>query len=152
MLFRSRQITVLFDQGSLGSPVASIDAGALGWPGTRTGCDLLAYYLVDRGTLTWDTIPTAWDAWTSWDGPSIGTITYEHSLIDLGSSASRRIRAGHVASGSVAAQYQSSTDGVSYTAWASLPSGATTFRYLRVRWTVTGDMPVLYRAQIRIYN
>ena len=75
-----------------------------------------------------------------------------HSLIDLGSSASRRIRAGHVASGSVAAQYQSSTDGVSYTAWASLPSGATTFRYLRVRWTVTGDMPVLYRAQIRIYN
>ena len=148
----ARQITVLFDQGSLGSPVASIDAGALGWPGTRTGCDLLAYYLVDRGTLTWDTIPTAWDAWTSWDGPSIGTITYEHSLIDLGSSASRRIRAGHVASGSVAAQYQSSTDGVSYTAWASLPSGATTFRYLRVRWTVTGDMPVLYRAQIRIYN
>ena len=148
-----KRLTILLDSQGFGSPVATIDAGAQGWPGTRTNCGIQDYYLIDPGSLTWDTIPTTWDAWAEWDGPSAGSsIAYQHTLVDLGTSAARRIRAGHVASGSVLAEYQSSTDGITYTSWAAIPSGAVTFRYLRVRWTVTCPRPVLYRAQIRIYS
>ena len=147
-----RRLTILLDAQGFGAPTLTVDAGALGWPGTKTNCALQDYYLIDFGSLTWDTIPTTWDAWTDWDGGSAGSLVYQHSTLDLGSSAARRIRAGHVASGTVTTEYQSSTDGVSYTSWAALPSGTVTFRYLRVRWTVAGALPVLYRAQIRIYN
>lgn len=148
----ARQITALFEQGALGAPLVAVDAGALGWPGTRTNCGLRDYYLIDRGTLTWDTIPTTWDAWLDWDGPSLGSISYQHTTVDLGSSAARRVRVGRVASGMVVVEYQSSTDGITYTSWATVPSTAITLRYIRVRWTVTGALPVLYRAQIRIYS
>lgn len=148
----ARYITVLLDQGGLGVPVASVDAGALGWPGTRTDCDQLGYYLADRGTLTWDTIPDTWDAWADWDGPSIGAIVYQHSTVDLGSSAARRLRAASVAAGVTVTEYQSSTDDVAYTSWAPIPTGTVTARYVRLRWTVTGAHPVLYRATFRIYT
>lgn len=147
-----RRTSVLFDQWGFGVPVAWVDAGALGWPGARTNCDLVDYYLQDRGTLTWATIPTAWDAWSDWDGPSIGSITYQHTAVDLGATTDVRIRASHVASGFAVAEYQSSTDGTTYTAWAAIPAGTVTTRYVRVRWTVTGGLPVLYRAHLRIYS
>lgn len=147
-----RRTSILLDASGFGAAVLSVDASAVGWPGTRTDCSLVDYYLVDSGSLTWDTIPTTWDAWDTWDGPSVGVISYEHTTIDLGASAARRLRASHVAFGSVTAEYQSSTDGVSYTSWSAIPSGAITFRYLRVRWTVSGALPTLYRAHLRIYN
>jgi len=147
-----KRMTILLDAGGFGSPIASIDAGALGWPGTKTNCDVLGYYLIEIGALTWDTIPTTWDAWLDWDGASAGSLVYQHTTIDVGSSAARRIRAGHVADGTTTVEYQSSTDGVSYSAWAAIPSSTVTFRYLRVRWTVAGSLPTLYRAQVRIYS
>lgn len=147
-----RRLTASFDQGQFGAPVYAAEFGPEGWPGTLTNCGIRDYYLIDSGSLTWDTIPTSWDDWLDWDGPSLGSISYQHSTVDLGSVAARRVRAGHVASGAVAVEYQSSTDGTTFTSWAALPSTAITLRYLRVRWTVTGSLPVLYRAQIRVYN
>lgn len=146
-----RRAMVSFDHGGLGAPVLSVDCGPGGWPGTLTNCGVRDYYLIDKGVLTWATVPSTWAGWATWQGAAYGSITYQHSTLDLGSAAARRIRTGHVAAGSVATEYQSSTDGVTYTAWAAVPSGAVTFRYIRVRWTVTGTWPVLYRAQFRIY-
>ncbi len=145
-------ITGLFDQGAFGLPVLAVDAGALGWPGTKTGCAVVSYYLADVGTLTWDTIPTTWDAWADWAGPSASPIVYQHSMVDVGSTLTLRIRAGHVASGSVVTEYQSSTDNITYTAWAALPSGTFSARYVRVRWTITGAEPILYRARFTLYS
>ena len=148
----ARYLTVLLDQGSFGSPRLAVDAGALGWPGTRTGCGPVDYYLADAGTLTWDTIPVTWDAWADWDGPSASPIVYQHSTVDALSVLTMRLREGHVAAGVVVAQYQSSTDNITYTSWAAIPTGTFSARYVRVRWTITGVAPVLYRAQFRLYN
>ena len=43
------------------------------------------------------------------------------------------------------------SDGITYTAWAAVPSGTFSARYVRLRWTVSGDAPVLYRAHFRLY-
>lgn len=145
-------ITGLFDQGGFGPPMLAVDAGPLGWPGTKTGCAVVSYYLADAGTLTWDTIPTTWDAWADWAGPSASPIVYQHSVVDVGSTLTLRIRAGHVASGSVVTEYQSSTDNITYTAWAALPSGTFSAGYVRVRWTITGAEPILYRARFTLYS
>ena len=146
-----RRLTVAFDQGIFGAPVLSAECGPAGWPGTLTNCGVRDYYLIDSGTTTWATLPATWAGWTSWAGAANGTITYQHSTLDLGSSAARWVRCGHVAAGSVTTEYQGSADGVTYTSWAAVPVGLVTFRYIRLRWTVTGAWPVLYRAQIRIY-
>lgn len=147
----ARYLTVLLDQSAFGAPLLSVDAGALGWPGTKTNCDVEAYYLADAGTLTWDTIPTTWDAWADWAGPSASPISYTHTAVDVGATLTLRLREGRVASGTVLAEYQTSTDGTTYTAWAAVPTGTFSARYVRLRWTVSGDAPVLYRAHFRLY-
>lgn len=146
-----KRLAVLLDAQSFGSPLASVDAGALGWPGTKTGCAKVSYYLADIGTLTWDTIPVSWDSWASWDGPSSSPIVYQHGTVDVGSTLTLRMRGGQVASGSVSAEYQSSTDDITYTAWAALPAGTFSARYVRVRWTISGVSPILYRARFTLY-
>jgi len=130
----------------------SVDAAALGWPGTRTNCILDGYALADVGTSTWDTLPLTWDTWTSWITDPHGTITYEHPPVDATTSAATRLRASDVASGSVVTEYASSTDGTTYTSWAAVPAGAVVARYFKVRWTITGDLPTLYRATINLYR
>jgi hypothetical protein len=146
--------SVLFDQGEFSTVAARIDAGPLGWPGTRTNCSVSSYYLADIGASTWDTIPTAWDSWEAlgWDGASSTDIAYQHTAVDLGAVLSVRIRAGHVASGATTTEYQFSTDGTTYSAWGAIPPGAISLRYVRVRWAVTGALPVLYRAFFTIYG
>ena len=59
-------------------------------------------YLADAGTLTWDTIPTTWDAWADWAGPSASPISYTHTAVDVGATLTLRLREGRVASGTVA--------------------------------------------------
>jgi hypothetical protein len=147
----ARYLTVLMDQGSFGFPLQSVDAGALGWPGTKTGCGVLDYYLADAGTLTWATVPATWDAWLDWDGPSASPISYTHTTVDVGSTLSLHLRAGHVASGATTTEYQSSTDNITYTSWAAVPAGTISARYVRVRWTISGARPILYRARFTLY-
>lgn len=128
------------------------DAGALGWPGTRTNCVLDGFALADLGSSTWATLPLTWDAWGAWITDPYGTITYEHTVIDALTSAATRLRAADVASGTVVTEYASSTDGTTYTAWAAVPAGAVVARYFKVRWTVSGELPTLYRATINLYR
>lgn len=128
------------------------DAAALGWPGTRTNCVLDGFALADLGSSTWATLPLTWDAWGAWITDPYGTITYEHTVIDALTSAATRLRAADVASGTVVTEYASSTDGTTYTAWAAVPAGAVVARYFKVRWTVSGELPTLYRATIKLYR
>jgi hypothetical protein len=144
-------VSALFDQGSFGFPITSISAEALGWPGDKVNAAVSGYVLGDIGELTWDTIPDTWDAWLTWDGPSTGEIVYTHPEVDLGASIDVRIRASHVAAGSTVTEYQSSDDDVTYTTWDSIPADPITARYVRVRWTVTGSSPALYRAGFTLY-
>jgi hypothetical protein len=149
----AKYMTAVFDQGSFGLPFMSADCGASGWPGAKVGCAQVSYYLADVGLLTWDTIPSTWDAWESlgWDGPSASPISYQHTTTDLGSVLTVRLRTGQVAAGATTVEYQSSTDGATYTSWAPIATGPFTARYIRVRWTVSGSSPILYRATFTVY-
>lgn len=147
----AKVLSVFFDSGAFGLPLTSVSAEALGWPGIYDG-GIDGYALIDKGTLTWDSIPDKWDDWTDWDGPSVRTLHYEHTVYDLGSSQPVLVREYHVASGTTVAEYQSSTDNITYTAWGPVPSGSITTRYLKFRWTITGDFPILYRAGFNLYT
>lgn len=148
----ARFLQVLFDAGGFGVAFLTVDPPALGWPGTKTNCDVDGYFLSDIGTSTWSSLPLTWDAWATWVDGSTGSITYEHTVIDAGTSAVTRIRTSDVGSGTVVTEYASSTDGVSYSSWAAIPAGAVTAQYFKVRWTVTGSLPILYRAAVTLYR
>lgn len=145
-------LQAIFDAAGFGAAYLTVDPAALGWPGTKTSAAIDGYVLVDIGVSTWDALPLTWDAWTAWTTGSSGSISYEHPVIDATTSASTRIRVSEVAGGLAVSEYQSSVDGVTYTAWAAVPAGPVTARYFKVRWTVTGGAPILYRASVTLYR
>jgi hypothetical protein len=149
----AKYITAVFDQSTFGFPVLTQDCGALIWPGTRSGCMISEYFLSDMGSLTWDSLPATWDEWEAlgWNGPSSSPIQYQHTTSDLGSIQTVRLRAGSVAAGTTTIEYQSSTDGSTYTSWDVIPNSSFSARYIRVRWSVAGTAPVLYRATYTVY-
>lgn len=146
------RMTMFFDAGVFAVAIDAVSADALGWPGTCVGGGIDGYALVDSGVLTWDTIPTTWDGWADWAGLSIGTLSYEHPVYDLGAVIDVVLRENHVAAGATVAECCYSSDNVSYTAWAAIPSAQINTRYLKFRWTVTGASPVLYRAGFNLYD
>lgn len=145
-------LQAIFDAAGFGGAFLTVDPAALGWPGTKSSAAIDGYVLVDIGVSSWDTLPLTWDAWTAWTTGSSGSISYEHPVIDATTSASTRIRVSEVAGGTAVSEYQSSVDGVTYTAWGAVPAGPVTARYFRVRWTVTGAAPILYRASVTLYR
>ena len=144
-------LQAIFDAAGFGA-FLTVDPAALGWPGTKSSAAIDGYVLVDIGVSSWDTLPLTWDAWTAWTTGSSGSISYEHPVIDATTSASTRIRVSEVAGGTAVSEYQSSVDGVTYTAWAAVPAGPVTARYFKVRWTVSGAAPILYRASVTLYR
>ncbi len=145
-------LQAVFDAAGFGAAFLTVDPAALAWPGTKTSAAIDGYALVDIGVSTWDALPLTWDTWTAWTTGSSGVISYEHPVIDALTSASTRIRVSEVAGGSAVSEYQSSVDGVTYTAWAAVPTGPVTARFFKVRWTVSGAAPILYRASVTLYR
>lgn len=141
----------------LGSPrqdgvVASIDAAADQWPGTRTDC-----YLSDDGALwaqdqfTWDNA-VSWDTFTRWTLGAKNPIAYEHTPIDLGAVITCDVSAYAVAdSGTTTVEIAHSQDGTTYTEWAPLSLAAATvitarFIKARVSLATVGDLIGVLRA------
>ncbi len=147
----AKAVSVTFDAGTFGVPLVRVDAETLLWPGTITDGNVDGYALIGRSTLTWDTIPELWENWLNWDGPSVGTLIYEHTVIDIGSVQNVLIRASSVAGGATITSYQESLDGITYSSWAAVPSNVRSVRYLKLRWLVTGGYPVIYKAGFNIY-
>lgn len=144
--------TALFTAGGLGSPLVTIKPEALGWPGTKTDCYVDGSFLVPTDTpYTWASL-TTWNAWTAWSGGYSPTISYQHGDIDIGSIQTVYIRTDSLANAPVTTEYQRSTDGTTWTAWAAIPSASVSARYVRVRWTVSAYYPTLYRATVTIYG
>jgi hypothetical protein len=148
----ARYLQAVFDASGFGTAYLVVDPTALGWPGTRVACALDGYVLVDIGSSTWDTAALTWDTWSAWTTGSSGSISYEHTVIDATTSASTRLRTSDVSGGTGLTEYASSVDNITYTAWAPVPTGPITGRYFKVRWTVTGGSPVLYRAAVTLYR
>jgi hypothetical protein len=132
--------------------LSEINPHLLGWPGTRTNCYLATYGLEATGTLTWNTVPTPWSStWDTWAGPSASPMSYEHT-IDLGSSLAVKLQVSSVASSPATTEFRTSPDGTTYSAYAAVHAGTFTTRYIRVRWTVGGLIPVLYSASVTVQS
>lgn len=75
--------------GSRDGVAISVDARALGFPGTKTGCYLTrAGDLEAIGDETWDELDSmgaaTWDGWNAWAVRPVTPIVYEHPAIDVG--------------------------------------------------------------------
>jgi len=121
-----------------------------GWPGIKTGC----FVETDTGNLTasdgsaWSDL-TTWSAWLQWPNSPTSPIVYQHTTIDLGSIVPFVPLITAQADGVVVIEEQHSDDDVTYSSWAAA-GPLVLSRYVRVRATVTGSLPILYQLNIQL--
>ncbi len=121
-----------------------------GWPGTKTDC----YVAADNGNLEpvdtslWSDL-TTWSDWTQWPNAAAGTITYQHTTIDLGSSVPVVPLITATADGTVTIEERHSNDNITYSTWAAV-GPLLTSRFIQVRCSVTGALPVLRNLNIQL--
>jgi hypothetical protein len=146
-------ITSVFDTGAFGSVYKIELPYQTYWQGVKTNCYLDANNtLVNNGTLVWSDMTSSWGATsTVWGNTPSTPITYEHTVIDLGSVISTTIRANSLVSGNTTVTMATSNDGITYSSFVAVPSTAVSNRYYKFRFAVSGSNPIIYRAQIVFY-
>lgn len=148
-IFGNKSVNAAFIQATLGDPRLSgalevFDEFADAWPGTKTSCHIEAStgYLQPN-----ETAATPWTGtWAarSWIKTPATTISYER-LIDVGVVATFSPLVTALADGTVTITEAHSNDGTTYTSYAT--AGApVTCRYIKVKITVAGALPVLMGA------
>lgn len=138
-----------------GSQFADVDAYITphleNWPGWKTNCAVVGTDLVNGGSLSWADLDVTWlECDESW-GNSAGDMSYEHTVIDRGTAAMRVVRAQSLVNGAVLIEISFSEDGATWSEWAEVPGTAFSARYYKIRWTVSGYDPCMYRAQVVFY-
>lgn len=121
-----------------------------GWPGTKTGCivDTGTGDLITSDSATWADL-TTWDTWTTWPKTPTSPIIYQHTTIDLGSIVPTVPLITAIADGTVTIEEQHSDDDATYSSWAAAGALIQT-RYIRVRVSVSGVLPILYSLNIQL--
>ncbi|MDD9875770.1 MAG: fibronectin type III domain-containing protein, partial [Gammaproteobacteria bacterium] len=116
------------------------DEALLAWPGTLNGFGSSRASLITKSSLTWDTLPLTWEAWTSWSQSPVATATYQRE-IDLGASRTFRIvsHADRTDGTGHAIEASWSADNATWSAFAAVSNAAVTARYVRVRLTAHTD-------------
>lgn len=141
-------IADLGDQRIAGS-ILSVLPHTQGWPGTKTDCYRVGTTLEATDNDTWAD-KTTWSGWTSWNQDPKTTISYEHTVIDLGGTLSFTPYVDTLALGTVSAEESHSNDGVTWSSFADV-GALITARYIKIRITVTGaTIPTLKLANIRL--
>lgn len=121
------------------------------WPGTRVNAVVTVEGgLADSGSQTWD--ESAWTNLSSWSGPSIGLISYEHTVVSLPSVQDIVLFATAQAVGTLTTEESHSDDNLTWTPWALVSGSEITARYFKVKWTVTGSSPYLQIAHTDFYT
>lgn len=131
-----RFITLTIGDPRLRNALLIVDPRALGWPGTKTACQVdTTGALVPNSTDTWADLPATWAAWTSWISSPVSSMSYQHTTIDLGAVLTVTPLVSATADGSVTIEERHSDDDVTYSAWTA--AGAQiSGRYIQVRITV----------------
>ncbi|MEY2653137.1 MAG: hypothetical protein RLZZ524_164, partial [Pseudomonadota bacterium] len=121
----------------MGGILYQIEAYAAAWPGTKTDCwvDAITGWLEAASTDTWTTLPP-WESWNQWSSNPVTSMTYEHSVIDIGVITAFTPNAACTGIGSFLVEEAHSNDGVSYSSWATAGSKVTG-RYVKLRAVVT---------------
>ena len=126
----------------------SEDARLLGWPGTKTDCQVVAGDLEADDAATWDTLSSTygiatWDDWDRWNVDPASPIVYEHSVIDAGFVFAFEPDVEISTGGSYVVEFKYSEDNVTWTDYedlAALESKEVIARYVQFRVTVTAGV------------
>jgi hypothetical protein len=119
------------------------------WIGTKVGCVVDAatgWLIATDTTTTWATLPSTWDAWTSWTMAPTSPITYTRH-IDIGVKTKFTPLVTVLADGSQTIEERHSDDDISYTAYAAI-GPLVDARYIDIRVTVTGAFPKIKTERI----
>lgn len=121
-----------------------------GWPGTKTNCFVSRdnANLTPNDNSTWADL-TTWDAWTQWPDDPATLISYQHPTIDLGSSVPIVPVITAIADGEVVIEERHSADGITFTSW-EVAGGLLNTRYVEIRATVSGALPILQGLNIQL--
>ncbi len=113
-------------------------AHTAGWPGTITNAvrDDLESYLTAVGTLNWDELDNGWDNFDEWSETPSQTIQYETPVIDVSEVIPFVPLITATADGSIALEYATSTDGITFTPYATV-DGEIQTRYVKFRISVS---------------
>lgn len=141
-------IADLGDQRIAGS-ILSVLPHTQGWLGTKTDCYVVGTALEAKDTDTWAD-KTTWSGWSRWNQNPATTISYEHTVIDLGGDIAFTPYVDAIGDGTITVEESHSSDGISYTSFAAV-GNLITARFLKIKITVTGaTIPKLKLANIRL--
>jgi hypothetical protein len=121
-----------------------------GWPGTKTDCFVESDTgnLAANDTTLWSGL-TDWTSWSQWPNTPASPISYQHTTIDLGSSVPTVPLITAIADGTVTIEEQHSDDNITYSGWA-VAGALINARYIQVRISVAGALPVIYSLNIQL--
>jgi hypothetical protein len=108
------------------------------WPGTLASLVRVGSVLEAASATTWDTLPSTWDAWTTWAISPAASGSYTTPGLDLETTLAGQIDATVDALGVVTVELSTSADGSTWGAWQP---ASTVFvaRWVRLRVTVAAD-------------
>jgi hypothetical protein len=129
----------------------AVQPNTAGWPGTKTNCfvEPETNTLDPADSTTWATSPATWDAWTSWIMVPSTSITYDHTVIDVGAVVKFTPVISAVASGAQTITVSTSSDNITYSSYVAAGSQVTA-RYIKVRLNVTGTFPTVTSMNIML--
>jgi hypothetical protein len=142
-------VTEVFDGDAFGAVDFISIAQQEAWPAEKIGCYINGSYLDNVGTETWGDLGS-WGEETAWSSTSSSPISYVQT-IDRVTNALRILRVSSLGVGTVTIDVATSADGITYGAYTS-QSLVPASRYYKIRWSVAGADPKLYRAQTIFYT
>jgi hypothetical protein len=119
-----------------------------GWAGTKTNCFIDGNSLSASDSTNWSDLIT-WNAYTQWVFSPASSISYEHTVIDIGAVLNFTPIVSAVANGTITLQESHSNDGSSYSSFATI-GAAITARYIKIKITVAGSFPYITLLDIKL--
>ena len=119
--------------------LVTVDARALGWPGTKSSCHVAQSgpILEADDSSTWSSL-TTWTAWTLWNNTPASPISYTHDPIDIGAVVDSVPTLTLGAFGPTTAEFRHSDDNVTWSSWVNYTTVAgQTVRARYHQWRVT---------------
>ncbi len=139
----NQSVNAIVIQETLGDPrignaLTFIDVKQDGFSGTKTNCFVDASgCLLPNSQGDWSDLPSTWGEWTSWNNDPVDSITYEHSVIDVGAITQiTPVISVDADSARVAITESHCDDDVTYTSFAAI-TGEIFARYVKIKIEVT---------------
>jgi sulfur carrier protein ThiS len=135
-------ITGVLPNPRLGNALLQESVRSEGWPGTWDQAILNRNRLVASSPDAWNDLPSTWAEWETWNQVPYGTLTYEHTVLDIGAVLPFTPIVSVAGRGTPTVEESHSDDDISYSSWEELGPQVEA-RYIKIRVTMTHDNPRL---------